>query len=389
MKQKKGGFMHNKQVITLTRNELYQMVWKEPVSKWSKEFGLSDVGFAKICKKMKVPLPGRGHWSMVKKGLKKNPPALKPIHDPNMQTVEIHVREKKIVLQKDNQETDPLVLFEMQPENKVTVPERMSTKHPLIKMAEASLKDKFIDQHGREFSKELASLNIHVSKGLMTRALRIMNTLFLGLEKRKMKVFVKDKWKPSLMLSILDEELEIRIEEHSTRVEHQKTKEEIRRAMQCPSIYDHITYDYVPSGKLHFSIVEYTSEPIRKSWYDTKKRQIEDCLNEIIIGFIKVAGQLRRERLEREKKENERMERERQYEEIQRQREEERKRCNNLMRQAEAWNQNQSIIKFIEHVKEIAIQKYGDIQSGSELEGWMIWATKIAQSLDPTSEVIG
>jgi len=382
--------MNDKRVITLSRDELYQMVWKEPVSKWSKEFGLSDVGFAKICKKMKVPLPGRGHWSMIKKGLKINRPPLKPIHDPNMQTVEIHVREQKIMVQKDNQETDPLVLFEIQPENKVTVPERMSTKHPLIKMAEASLKDKFIDQHGRAFSKELSSLNIHVSKGLMTRALRIMNTLFLALEKRGMKVFVKDQWKPALMLSILGEELELRIEEHSTKVEHQKTKKETKEAERYTYLHDRITYDYIPKGKLHFSIVKYyISEPIRKSWYDTPKRQIEDCLNEMIIGFIKVAGLLRKERLEREKEENERMERERQYEEIQRQREEERKRCNNLMKQAEAWNQNQVIIKFIEHVKEVAIQKYGDIQSGSELDGWMIWATKIAQSLDPTSEIVG
>ena len=56
-------------IVKLTREELYQMVWSKPVTKWAKEFGLSDVGFAKICKKMKVPLPGRGYWAMVQRAL--------------------------------------------------------------------------------------------------------------------------------------------------------------------------------------------------------------------------------------------------------------------------------------------------------------------------------
>jgi hypothetical protein len=365
------------------------MVWKEPVSKWSKEFGLSDVGFAKICKKMKIPLPGRGHWSMVKKGLNITPPILKPTHDKYLETVEFYIRESKVNVQKDKRESDPLVLFEMMPENKITVPERISSKHSLINMAEMSIKDKFVGQYGRVFSKGLSSLNIYVSKELLTRALKIMNTLFIALEKREMKVFVKDKLKPSVTLSILGEELEFRIEEHSTQVEHQKTKEEIKNAMRYPELYSRITYDYVPSGKLHFSIVTYTSEPIRKSWYDTKSRKIEDCLNEIIVGFIKAAGQLKKERLEREKEEYERRAKQRQDEEIQRQKEEERKRYNNLLKQTEAWSQSQSIINFIEHVKDVATQKYGEIKSGSELEKWMIWANKIAQSLDPTSEIVG
>jgi len=79
-------------IVKLTREELYQMVWSKPVTKWAKEFGLSDVGFAKICKKMKVPLPGRGYWAVVQKGLKLTRPILKPIHDSKQSVVEIRKR---------------------------------------------------------------------------------------------------------------------------------------------------------------------------------------------------------------------------------------------------------------------------------------------------------
>ncbi len=48
---------------TITRQALYDAVWAQPISKLSKEFGLSDVGLAKACRKLSVPIPPRGHWA--------------------------------------------------------------------------------------------------------------------------------------------------------------------------------------------------------------------------------------------------------------------------------------------------------------------------------------
>jgi hypothetical protein len=49
--------------MKLTRNELYAMVWDKPITRLSKEFGISDVGFAKICRKHNIQLPARGYWA--------------------------------------------------------------------------------------------------------------------------------------------------------------------------------------------------------------------------------------------------------------------------------------------------------------------------------------
>jgi hypothetical protein len=45
------------------REELYQKVWDRPVQIVAKGFGMSDVGLAKICRKLFIPLPGRGYWT--------------------------------------------------------------------------------------------------------------------------------------------------------------------------------------------------------------------------------------------------------------------------------------------------------------------------------------
>lgn len=49
----------------LTRKELYNLVWAKPLTQLAKEFGLSDNGFRKICKKYDIPLPKMGHWQKV------------------------------------------------------------------------------------------------------------------------------------------------------------------------------------------------------------------------------------------------------------------------------------------------------------------------------------
>lgn len=42
----------------LTRKELYDLVWSKSMRALAKDFNLSDVGLAKICKKHNIPRPG-------------------------------------------------------------------------------------------------------------------------------------------------------------------------------------------------------------------------------------------------------------------------------------------------------------------------------------------
>ncbi len=45
-------FMNN--ITKIIRHELYEQVWTLPMSRLAKQYGLSDVGLAKICKRHNI-----------------------------------------------------------------------------------------------------------------------------------------------------------------------------------------------------------------------------------------------------------------------------------------------------------------------------------------------
>lgn len=49
--------------VTMTRDELYGLVWQTPMRTLAKRYGLSDVGLRKICKKHEIPTPPLGYWA--------------------------------------------------------------------------------------------------------------------------------------------------------------------------------------------------------------------------------------------------------------------------------------------------------------------------------------
>lgn len=55
-------------VHSFSRDELYALVWSEPMFILCKRFGLSDNGLRKRCKAMQVPTPPQGYWQALKSG---------------------------------------------------------------------------------------------------------------------------------------------------------------------------------------------------------------------------------------------------------------------------------------------------------------------------------
>lgn len=53
---------------TLSRQDLYELVWSEPMTRLAVRFALSDRGLAKICQRMRIPTPGRGYWAKLQHG---------------------------------------------------------------------------------------------------------------------------------------------------------------------------------------------------------------------------------------------------------------------------------------------------------------------------------
>lgn len=63
----------------LSREELYELVWCEPLLTLSRRFELSDNGLRKRCKAMNVPIPPRGYWQQVRHGYHRKRAPLPPM----------------------------------------------------------------------------------------------------------------------------------------------------------------------------------------------------------------------------------------------------------------------------------------------------------------------
>ena len=75
--------------IEVTRKELYDQLWARPMIKVAAEYGLSDVGLKKICKKHRVPDPGRGYWAKKAAGKPVKQKHFSSIDDPLIERVVI------------------------------------------------------------------------------------------------------------------------------------------------------------------------------------------------------------------------------------------------------------------------------------------------------------
>jgi len=67
---------------TWNREELYAAIWEQPASKVAAKYGISDVMLGKVCRRLSIPVPGRGYRERKAAGqrLAKPPlPALKNV----------------------------------------------------------------------------------------------------------------------------------------------------------------------------------------------------------------------------------------------------------------------------------------------------------------------
>ncbi len=77
-------------VIKIGRQELYERVWSTPMMTVCRDYGIRNVGLAKVCRRHKIPCLPRGYWAKTHSGQSVRRTPLPVCPDPILQTVEIH-----------------------------------------------------------------------------------------------------------------------------------------------------------------------------------------------------------------------------------------------------------------------------------------------------------
>lgn len=370
-------FSDHRQTKTVQRQALYEQVWAQPMTKVAKEYGISNVALAKICKKLNVPYPWRGYWRRKETGKLVKPLPLPPNSDPTKQVATIHRTIRPEAVVQMSEDALQRISTEQTAEQKIEVPDRLISPHHLLKVHLEEWRSSKVDDYGAIWSGDIRQLNIRVSPKSLARALRIMDTLFKALEARGHQVGIQKGYQRSLGVRIDGESIEFGLEERFQRIVHpDQNNPRLESWMRK-------RYQYIPTGSLILKIVAWGVDGIQKSWSDGKTSKVETCLNGFVVGLIRVAEVEKARRLKREQEERLRHEAEQRRQEEAQKRQEELARRQALEQQAANWAKAQQLRAYLAALKDRLIIKHGEIDSGSQADRWLTWAHQHADRLDP------
>jgi integrase len=75
----------------MSRRELYDLVWSEPITAVAKRFGISDRGLTKVCRRSDIPAPPRGYWAKIAASGRVERPALPCRDDLDLRSIRFRV----------------------------------------------------------------------------------------------------------------------------------------------------------------------------------------------------------------------------------------------------------------------------------------------------------
>src|SRR5579859_7553356 len=163
--------------ISWDRQKLYDEVWARPIRTVAREYGLSDVGLAKICEKLHIPRPGLGYWRRKECGYESSQPPLPELKQRFALISQVPVAPPATIKQPEEQFPqlkDPTV---------------NTARHPLVKLTQHAFLKGGTDQFGRLRPSDwrLPHLNIRVTRAGLQRALDLLDGLIKLLEANDMK----------------------------------------------------------------------------------------------------------------------------------------------------------------------------------------------------------
>lgn len=352
--------------LTITRKELYDLVWSTPMTTLAKKYLISDSGIRKKCKKMNIPMPKAGHWEKLRAG-KNALVEILPNDTSCEQQTSFELRHEGDNSTKDKPSPEILLKEEIEkdPLLNIIVPDKLTKPHRLV--VESRKADYYNEN---SFRKNLTGylrspLNISATKNNYSRALRIMDTFIKAIEYRGHKFEITND---TAHLLIFGEEFGISIREKNNKKPKPKTG-------------NWQEYEYIPSGILAFSV--------RIRWNNIEwkdgKLPLEQQLSKIIAKLeIKGAEEkeetLRRKEILAIREEEKRIEKEKAQLVTK-----ELEKFKQLKQAAQRWHEANMIRAYLDALKQK--DRLSKPSGNSELANWLIWANNKADWFDPNTNI--
>lgn len=366
--------------MIFTREALFDLVWKQPVTKLAKDLDLSDVGLSKACRRADIPLPERGHWARLLAGKARARPPLPMRGLGKPEEIEFggsrYGREMPSDTEVLSMDIPPPPVFSQGLDEiraraqamlkRIVIPRRLDRPHPEISRLLRSDEERVAKQLKYSYSWDQPIFGSSVER----RRLRFLNALFLALTACGCKCGLSGKEARDAYVKVGDESISFSFEQVGA-----KERRYNERA------------DPIPEGSKLSIKLNWWQPPseLEIQWEDTTESAIESRISEIGIALL-VAGEwaYRSGLIHRHKhiveRRDELEEKARQAKSELEQKERDRlvliakEKRDRLLADARAWRDAANIRAFIAAAK----------STNQEIEGmWIEWALQEADRLDP------
>lgn len=355
---------------TWNRQELYNEIWQEPAIHIAKKYGISGVMLGKICRKLSIPVPGRGYWARKKNGYKvgikplpklKNVPVIQPhkVADPNP-------REQ---VQPEPEPADAEYLRILEVEAHEVQVDPGAPLHILVEATVKAYKAAKTDDRGYLTPDWRApTLPLRVSRGSYGRAILIMNTVVRSLEKHGYLVSLRSR-RDGTVASIGKLEIGFELVEKYRQIRLEPKSKQ--------NGYTYPKMKYEPNGILEFRVSG------GGAIQDGSRKQVEQQIARILGEFLRTA---RASRLHEEQV--------RLREIADREREKERWELSEKIRKEEAklaeldlwvnsWVHARQYREFVKALEKTWLEAGEDVSPDSEHGKRLTWMREQADRLDP------
>ncbi len=349
---------------TLTRKQLYDLVWSIPMTSISKQYSVTTCKLRTICRKFNIPLPENGYWQKLQYNksvtIKELPTEFDGTDGIQIKASEGNDDNDKIISPRTKRIHEILTDFDLP----LKVPNRLVNPDQLIIAAKEDLalnKHPFAGR-GDLIGTNGGNIDIRVNHNNVGRALRFMDTL---IKLFKARSYVIGRNYQGTCVIIYGEEINFCLQEKL------RTEETINQ-------HNWRSRQYFPSGILTFRMW-HDFRFSQKIWSDGKKK-IEDQLAHILAGIELLAKKESEERIRRDEEHKIWLEKQRIEKEIQDRKENELSEFKLLFIRASRLHQANIIRDYIVSVEGKSMQN-GELTE--ENIKWLEWARQKVDWYDP------
>lgn len=302
----------------LTRRELYDLVWSKPMATLAGEFGLSDVGLAKICERHRVPHPPRGYWAKLAAG--------KPVRKAHFKEISEHAL-NRITIQPGSSHLPPAireVVERTRAEQKALKASREPSPPAQVAVLDLAEIHKSVRASARALRKAKPEAGIvrafgeglcgiQVGKRSVERTITLLHELAVRLAAKDLPL---EPTGHGMQVQRGQETVAFVLKEKTRREKHVLTADELeaeerRQARFRRSLADRAylmtmgrTYpewDTVYTGALVIEVAGYDNG-LRKTWADGKTQTLETLLDSIVDGIELLLAARKVDREQREER---------------------------------------------------------------------------------------